>query len=125
MTFHISIRVPSGVVSSIRSRMTPRVAAARTQLVQSAMTTALADIIDHIPVETGAARADWQAEQARMQSSPPSSASEHVSTQAAINNIDHVLYLEYGTTRMRPKPTVQPALARLQSLVQSMFQFSN
>ena len=125
MPFHITIRVPTGVVSSIRSRMTPRVASARSAMVQSAMTTALADIIDNIPVETGAARADWQAEEARIQSSPPSSSSEHVSTQSAINNVGHVLYLEYGTTRMQPRPTVQPALARLQSTVPSMFQFSS
>lgn len=125
MSIPISIRVSAGELSAIRERVRQRITGARSQLIQSAITTALTDIIESIPVQTGEARASWQAELNRVAGLPPASPSEHLSQQSATSSIDHVVYLEYGTSRMSPRSTVRPALARLESTVHSMFRWGN
>ena len=125
MSLRISIRVPTGEVSTIRERLRQTISASRSQLVQSAINAALTDIVESVPVQSGRTKAEWQSEQARVQDSRPTNLSDQISQQSATNTIDHVVYLEYGTSHMQPRSTVRSALARLQSAVQSMFRLGN
>lgn len=125
MSIPISIRIPSGEVDSIRQRLQQRIADARSQLVQSATNAVLTDIIEHVHVQSGQTRQEWESEQARIQGTLPVTPSQHVSQQSVTNTVDHVVYLEYGTSHMQPRSTVRPALAKLQSWVQSMFRLNN
>ncbi len=125
MSIQISIRVPAGSVSAIRGRVRQRIAAGRSQLVQSATNAALTVITDSTPVQTGTARGGWESERDRIAGSQPISLSEHVSHQSATNSVDHIVYLEYGTSRMQPRATVRTVLARLESAVHSMFRLGN
>ena len=125
MSLRISIRVPTGEVSTIRERLRQTISASRSQLVQSATNAALTDIVESVPVQSGRTKAEWQSEQARVQDSRPTNLSDQISQQSATNTIDHVVYLEYGTSHMQPRSTVRSALARLQSAVQSMFRLGN
>ena len=125
MSIQISIRVPAGELSAIRERVQQRITAARSQLVQVAINSALTEIIDSVPVQTGEAKSGWQAEQARVGGSSPVSPSEHLSEQSATNTVDHIVYLESGTSRMQPRSTVRPALARVEAMVHSLFRLGN
>ncbi|MFO1006143.1 MAG: hypothetical protein U0929_09300 [Planctomycetaceae bacterium] len=125
MSISISIRVPAGELAAIRDRVQQRITGARSQLVQSAISAALTDVIESIPVQTGEARAGWQGELNRVANSPAASSSEHISQQSATNTVDHIVYLEYGTSRMQPRSTVRPALVRLESTARSMFRWGN
>ena len=124
MSIQITIQVPSGAISSLRSRWHQQVDSARAQLVQTALSGALSEVIDTVPVETGRTRDEWQSELARVQSSLPSSGASNTSQQAATNAVPQVVYIEYGTTRMPPRSTVRNALAHLQSRIQSLFHLS-
>jgi hypothetical protein len=125
MSIPISIRVPAGELSAIRERVQQRITGARSLLIQSSISAALTDIIESTPVQTGEARAGWQGELNRVGNSPAATPSEHLSLQSATNTVDHIVYLEYGTSRMQPRSSVRPALARLESSVRSMFRWGN
>jgi hypothetical protein len=125
MSIQVTVRVPAGEVAAIRERVQQRIHAARSQLIQLATTAVLTDVIDSVPVQTGEARSGWQSEQARVQATQPTNPSEHVSQQSATNTVDHMVYIEYGTSRMQPRSTVRPALARLGATVASMFRLGN
>ena len=124
MSIQISIRVPSRTISSIRSRWQQQVDSARAQLVQTALSATLSEVIDTVPVETGRTRDEWQSELARVQSSLPNSGSPNISLQAATNGVEQVVYIEYGTKHMPPRSPVRNALAHLQSQIQSLFHLS-
>ena len=121
MPFHISVQVPLDSLNGMRDRLQQTIASARSEMVQSATQAALDDIINSVPVETGETRGNWQAEQARIATALPTSPSEHISQQTATNEAPQAVYLEYGTTRMPPRPTAGPALTRLRSLLASLF----
>ncbi len=121
MPLQISIRVPTDAVSGIRDRLQQTITSAREQMVQSATSAALDEIAHNVPVETGETRGNWQAEQARIAGSPPSSPAPHLSQQSATNEAPQAVYLEYGTAHMQPRPTAGPALTRLRSILSSLF----
>ena len=121
MPLQISIRVPSDVVSGIQERLQVKIDSARSEMVQIAINAALADVIDHVPIETGKTQEEWQSEFTRIQGSLPNNPSAHTSVQSATNGVPQVVYIEYGTSRMSPRSIVRTALAKLQTVVQSMF----
>ncbi len=125
MPLQISIQVPTDAVSGIRDRLHQSIASAREQMVQSATESALTEIIERVPVETGQTRGTWQAELARIAASPPSSPSNHLSQQTATNQAPQVVYLEYGTAHMPPRPTAGPALDRLRSILALLFRLTH
>lgn len=125
MTIQISIRVPASNIQELRTRWQETLIASRSDMVQEATQAALTEIINNTPIVTGQARAEWESEQARVASSPPSELSAHVSLQTANNSLDHVVYLEYGTRHMAPRSIVRSALAQVESAVPSLFRLSN
>lgn len=108
----------------MRSRWPQQVAAARAQLVQTALSAALSEVIDNVPVATGRTREEWQSELARVRSTLPHSGSPNTSVQAATNGVEQVVYIEYGTTHLQPRSTVRNALVQLQSRIRSLFRLS-
>ena len=125
MPLQISIRVPTSEINGIRDRLQQSIAAARSQLVQSATEAALTDIIQSVPVETGETKNEWEAELSRIEATLPSSSTADLSLQSASNRIEQMVYIEYGTAHMRPRSIVGSAFARLQARLSSLFRWAN
>lgn len=121
MALTVKFELPTGESGMIVQRLREKVQSARQELVRSSMTTILTDISDNTPFETGAARRGWQEEMTRLQSSPPTSLSAESSVQSATNAIEHVVYLEYGTSRMPPRHIVRSGIERLRAALPSLF----
>ena len=124
MSLSVSIRVPEGALTSLRDRLHQQVASSRSQMVQSATEAALTTIIETVPVRTGETQGEWQTESDRVRSTPPSSPSEHTSLQTAINRVEQMIYIEYGTTHMAPRGIVRSTLSSLLTQIRSFFHFS-
>jgi len=111
-----------------------RVASRRREIVQAGSRMALTETIDRTPVDEGEARSSWVTGLTLLGGTPPAgwegghpkgeslrAGSEAASVeqiegsvQSEIqcrSDVEHVVYLEYGTRRMEPRASVQRSLA--------------
>ena len=130
----LSVDVDAGVVlAKLQKLARERVSVRRREIVLEGSRTALRETIQRTPVDEGEARSSWVAglrllgggevsgwegPQARSESILEGSRAMRVerldgSVQTEIacrNEVEHVVYLEYGTRRMSPRASVQRSL---------------
>jgi hypothetical protein len=119
---------------------------ARRDMVEEALRQTLGDTIRVNPVDTGRSRAAWVSALRQLGASPPDgwqgshpdagaisqgagrglleiADEESRSAASAVNAVDYVGYLEYGTSRMAPFAMARQALLRVQQSVAALFHF--
>lgn len=129
----IRVHLDRDAARRLRERAQRDLPRSRRQLVEESLTSALQQIIETHPVETGRSRAAWEA--ALSQATAGGASSEggpprgraggsregrltvydggDITEASATNSVAYVPFIEYGTRRSAPRAIVRRALARL------------
>lgn len=105
----ITLTLPAEQVTALRTHLAQAIDEARQRLVHDVARTVCREIADTVPVDTGETRNAWLAAADRLAAAPPES-TESVSTQTIGVQVDQMLYVEYGTTRIAARAPARRAL---------------